>query len=337
MNNYLIPLIRFALVYLIALVLSCSGCKGQSRDTLAEPVRIQRFDKALLRLLESDNDVTIQGELLCDYPEMMDLVGKGILNMQTPEMPGFFDRLMKYYSEPTLLGLYREAVARYDSISDIERQLGSAFAYLTTCFPSLSVPHIYMHVSGLSQNVLVADNLLSVSIDKYMGADYPLYQNFFRAFQREKMQRARVAPDYLAGWLLSEYPFTGKEAVLLERMVYEGKIKYLIFQALPDLPPHVGMGCTEKAYAWCKRNEATIWKTIVERKHLYTPDLITTQKYIEDTPATFLAEEAPGNVGVWIGLQIVCKYMEETGVSPADLMRETNAQKILTQSKYRPF
>jgi hypothetical protein len=329
---------RSAVVVLLALLVLCSGCRGGGNAfASAEPVRINRYDKALLRLIESDNDVAIQGELLCDYPEMMEIAGKGILDMQTPEMTQICDRLMDYYSEPTLLGLYRDAVAKFDSVAGIEQQLGSAFAYLQAYLPSHPVPRIYMHVSGLGRNVLVADDLLSISIDKYMGADYPLYRNFIDDFRREKMQPARVAPDYLAGWLLSEYPFTGKESVLLDRMVYEGKIRYLISQALPDLPPHILMGWTEEAYAWCRRNEAAIWKTIIERKHLYTPDLITTRRYIEDAPATFLADEAPGSLGVWIGLQMVRRYVKETGASPEQLMRETDAQNILTQSKYKPF
>ncbi|MDR2810514.1 MAG: gliding motility protein GldB [Tannerellaceae bacterium] len=327
------------IIFIIAFIFCCTGCKGQGKDVYAQadPIKIYRFDKALYRLITSGNDVGIQGELLCDYPEMMEVTGKGLLNMPTTETPGFFDRLAKFYSEPTLRKLYREAIEQYDSIADIEQTLGQAFAYLKTNLPAMPVPRIYMHVSGLSQNVWAAHHLLSLSIDKYMGTDYPLYQNFFYDFQREKMQRARVVPDYLTGWLLSEYPFAGKENVLLERMVYEGKIKYLVQQALPDIPPHVLMGFTEKAYNWCKMNEAEIWKTLVERKHLYTPDLITTNKYIEDTPAAFLSDEAPGNVGVWMGLQIVRRYMEETGATPERLIQETNAQDILRQSKYKPF
>jgi hypothetical protein len=327
---------RAKIVFTVALLISCAGCKGQGGDG-AEAVRIYRFDKALFRLIEAGNDVGIQGELLCDYPEMMNVVGKGVLNMQSPEAPGFFDRLTNYYSEPTLKGLYRDAIAAYDSIADIERQLGQAFAYLEASFPAIPVPQVYMHVSGLSQNVLTADDLLSISIDKYMGKDYPLYRNFFYDFQREKMQRSRIAPDYLTGWLLSEYPFAGKESVLLERMVYEGKIKYLVSRALPGVSPRELMGYTEKDYAWCRENEPEVWKTIVERKHLYTPDLITTDKYIGEAPATFLAGEAPGSIGVWIGWQIVRRYMEETGATPEMLMRNTDAQEILAKSKYKPF
>jgi hypothetical protein len=151
------------------------------------------------------------------------------------------------------------------------------------------------------------------------------------------MRIERIAPDYLTGWLMTEYPFDGNEAVLLDRMIYEGKVKYLVAQALPGVAPHTLMGYTEEEYAWCERNEAGLWKTVVERKHLYTPDLLTTEKYIADAPASFLSDDAPGNIGVWIGLRIVGKYAKETSATPETLMRETNAQEILAQSKYKPF
>jgi hypothetical protein len=309
---------------------------GQGSAGAADPVRIYRFDKALYRLIDT-NDTAVLGEILCDFPEMMEVIGKGILNRPSSGTQDFSDRLMNFYSEPTLKGLYRDAITQYDSIADIEQSLGEGFAYLKANFPGMPLPKVYMHVSGLNQNILVAENLLSVSIDKYMGKDYPLYRDFFYEGQREKMQRILIVPDYLSGWLLSEYPFTGRDNVLLERMVYEGKIKYLVSQALPGLAPHTLMGYTEKNEAWCKENEGAIWKTLIERKHLYTPDLPTTGKYFEDMPASFHATGAPGNTGSWIGWQIVDKYMKETGATPEQLMQNTDAQDILTKAKYKPF
>ncbi|MDR1257713.1 MAG: gliding motility protein GldB [Tannerellaceae bacterium] len=324
---------------MIAMLISCAGCRAQEKDRFAgaDPVRIHRFDKALFRLIEEGNEAGIQGELLCDYPEMMEVLGKGVLNMQTTTTPGFFDRLEGYYSEPTLKGLYRDAITQYDSVGDIEQQLGRAFAYFRASLPDMPLPQVYMHVSGLSQNVLVADNLLSVSIDRYMEPGYPLYQRFFHPFQREKMRRSRVAADYLTGWLLSEYPFAGNEDVLLERMIYEGKIRYLVSQALPDLAPDILMGYTEEEYAWCAGREADVWKAIVERRHLYTPDPAMTGKYIADAPASFISADAPGNIGVWIGWRIVCKYVEKTGAGPAGLMSGANARDVLAKSEYKPF
>lgn len=316
------------------------SCTGQNKNvpepvTSAEPIHINRFDKEIYKLIET-GDTTLQAGISSQYPNMLDLLGKGVLNMQSPALPGFFEKLRNFYSEPTLKGLYSDAIRQFDNVADIEQALGNGFAWMKACFPSLPVPAVYMHISGFNQNVLVGDNLLSISIDKYLGGNYPLYQEFFYDYQRCKMMPELIVPDYLAGWLMSEYPFAGKENVLLDRMIYEGKINYLIHQAMPELSPEKLLGYTVKDYDWCKGNESDIWKAIIERKHLYTPDQMTTLKYFEEMPSSFLSMDAPGNLGIFIGWQIIDKYMKETNTTPEALMRNNNSQEILTASKYKP-
>ena len=63
---------------------------------------------------------------------------------------------------------------------------------------------------------------------------------------------------------------------------------------------------------------------------------MTTMKYFEDMPAQFLTSDAPGNIGSWVGLQIVAQYMKETNTTLEALMKNENAQEILTLSKYKP-
>ena len=314
------------------------SCQGQpaniAKPTEPMPIHIERFDQALLEMIEA-GDTAMGKKLLDVYPYELEIVGKGVLNMQSPTVPGFFERLIRYYSEPTLKHLYEEAVTKYADVSDIEAQLGQAFAFLKANFPEMQIPAVYMHVSGFNQNVLVGDSLLSLSIDKYMGESYPLYQAFFPDYQRIKMQRTRVAADYLTGWLMSEYPFEGNESVLLDRMLYEGKIKYIVSLALPELSPAQLMGYTEAEYAWCEAHEKTLWSTIIERKHLYTPDRLTTEKYLRDTPCIFLSDETPGNVGTWIGWRIISGYMQEVKPTLPALMNQANAQELLAAAKYR--
>ena len=184
---------------IMACILSATllSCNGQNTNTInyatVEPLHINRFDKDLFRLIDTE-DTTLQPELIKQYPEMLDIIGKGILNLQTIETPGFFEKMRNYYSEPTLKGLYRDAITQYDSVEDIEKSLGYGFAYLKENFPSMQIPAIYMHVSGFNQNVLVGDSLLSLSIDKYMGKDYPLYQDFFYDLRGKNQIPALASP-----------------------------------------------------------------------------------------------------------------------------------------------
>ena len=326
----------FILIFLFSLM----SCTGQNTNlpahiTSAAPVQINRFDKELFRLIDS-GDTALQANIIKQNPQMLEILGKGVLNMQSPSVPGFFDKLLNYYSEPTLKGLYGDAVRQFDNVSKIEQALGNGFAWLKECFPAMTIPAVYMHVSGFNQNVLVSEHLLSISIDKYLGENYPLYLDFFYDFQRRKMMPELIVPDYLAGWLMSEYPFEGKENVLLDRMIYEGKIIYLIALALPEINPELLLGYTNGDYNWCKENESNIWKAMIERKHLYTPDQMATSKYFENQPSTFLSTDAPGNLGVYTGWQIIDKYMKETNATPEALMKNNNSQEILTASKYKP-
>lgn len=328
-------IVRIILFLIFIFVFSACNGQNSSAHLIADTIQIHRFDKTLFQLIQSE-DTLLRQQLLQEYPEMLEITGKAILNIQSPDQPGFFDKLENYYSEPTLKGLYTHAIELYDSIEDLEQELGNGFAYLSQSFPSIPIPTVYMHVSGLNQNVLAGEHLLSLSIDKYMGKEYPLYQDFFYENQRQKMQKSYIVPDYLSGWLMAEFPFEGNESILLDRMVYEGKIKYLIAHALPDIKPYELMGYTRQEYEWCEENSKMIWKSILERKHLYTPDVMTTTKYFEEVPsANTIFPEAPGNLGSWIGWQIIEHYIKEKGDSPEELMKIENAQEILIISKYK--
>ena len=108
---------------IMACILSATllSCNGQNTNTInyatVEPLHINRFDKDLFRLIDTE-DTTLQPELIKQYPEMLDIIGKGILNLQTIETPGFFEKMRNYYSEPTLKGLYRDAKGEFPLDAD---------------------------------------------------------------------------------------------------------------------------------------------------------------------------------------------------------------------------
>lgn len=329
---------KYKIVFFLCLLFCFTGCNARATNSeylSAEPVIIKRFDKALYELIKSPGS-ELQDSILAEYPQMLEVLGKGVLNMRNTEVPGFFDKLIRYYSEPTLMDLYTDALNTFNETHEIEKRLGQGFAYLADQLPDVQIPEVFMHVSGFNQNILVGDSLLSISIDKYLGYDYPLYQDFFYDYQRIKMQPKYIVPDYFTGWLMSEISFSGKENVLLDRMIYEGTIKYLVNEACPFMSEAELLGYTEKEYEWLKSNEASIWKTIVERKHLYTPDHLTTTQYFEEIPSRFFADEAPGNLGIFIGWRIISQYMNETQSTPQDLIKNKDAQEILTASHYKP-
>ena len=114
------------------------------------------------------------------------------------------------------------------------------------------------------------------------------------------------------------------------------EIYYILSLCLPDRPIESLLGYNEEAARWCHANEKMLWKTIVSRKHLYTPDITTTQKYFENRPCTFLSDATPGNIGAWVGFRIIQKFVDETRCTAKQLMENGDAQDVLTRSKYKP-
>ena len=334
-------------LWVFILLTTCTfyGCNsktfGTSNDSI--DIRMNRFDAALFRWIDSgagaDKSLLLQ-EIIDEYPQLLGLLGKTLFQTNIIDSTEFFARMETYYSEPTLKSLYSDALALYSTHSPVvelvEKELSRGFIGLKTLFPAMQLPAVYVHISGLQQNMIVADSLLSISIDRYMGADYPLYKNFFYDYQCKNMAPERLAIDGLYAWLMSEFPFKDNEGALLERMIYEGKIAYVLTQIGNDYSAQKISSLTESEYQWCQKHEAAIWKTLIERKHLYATEAITVSRYFQSAPSTFIAADAPGNIGNFTGYQIVSRYMKQTKSSCKDLIINNNAQEILKKSKYKP-
>ncbi|MBL7746712.1 MAG: hypothetical protein JNM19_04750, partial [Chitinophagaceae bacterium] len=73
-----------------------------------------------------------------------------------------------------------------------------------------------------------------------------------------------------------------------------------------------------------------------EDLHSLTPSVL--QTYIGESPFTqgLSQEDSPGNIGQWIGWQIIKKYVSKNpNLTPEELMK-TEAKKILDEAKYKP-
>ncbi|MDR2384333.1 MAG: gliding motility protein GldB [Tannerella sp.] len=304
-----------------------------------DTVHINRFDTALYYWIQSD-DTTYLSSVKNACGDMFDLLGRALFQDDNTQTAEYNNKLINYFSEPTLKALYKDAITRFSPDStrtkNISQELGVAFAKLKSLLPQIQIPAVYFHVSGLQQNFIVADSLISCSIDKYLGSDYPLYQDYFYDYQLKNMISSQIVNDYLTVWLKSENPFQGRENILLDRMIYEGKIIYLITAITKNTTYNKVMNLTDDEFDRLKNNESALWMTIIERKHLYTPDIVTTDKYFLSSPATFLSNQTPGNTGSFIGFRIVQSYINKTKSDCRDLMKNNDSQDILTKSKYKP-
>ena len=310
------------------------GCSGKEvHGELNSDLEIIRFDESLYSFLIQN----ATEETVLHHKTFLREYGEKVIYIGNPDSVGFFQRLKTFFSEPTLMKLYEDEQAKFQDISEINQELSSGMEILLTNFPLLKQPKIYMHVSGFNQNIIVTDEIVSISADKYLGADYPLYQKFFFDYQRQLMSPNRIVPDCLIGFMMANLPFKGNDDILLDKILYEGKLRYILSQLIPNREDWEYVGYDKEQYAWCSTHQSLIWKSILENQHLFNPNYMITSQYVKEAPYTAsLPTESPGRVGIWLGYQIIVSYMKNhPATSLSELMDMTNYQELLKRAKYK--
>ena len=332
---------KFAFFILLFIVIACKRESVAINYTYSgQTISINRFDNALMDFLTKDPNLRkSDSSLFLHYPDFYELYTTHVIPIKKQEhVLDTNNELVRFFSDPTLFYLYKDALLKYSDVSAIEKELSSAFSFLSANLPGVPIPDIYFHISGFNQNVIAGENILSLSIDKYLGEDYPLYKEIFYDYQRKSMSDSFAAFDLVTGFLLSEFPYVYNEEVFLNKILYWGKIKYILSKAFPEKDKFFIMNYSAEQWDWCAKNEKGIWKQIVGKKYLYSNDRLLIAKFTEPAPYTAaLGEDSPPMVGVWIGWQIIDRYMEKhPTVSIMELLNNVNYVEILKEASFKP-
>ena len=97
---------------------------------------------------------------------------------------------------------------------------------------------------------------------------------------------------------------------------------------------------TETQYNWAKANEEYIWRYFVDKELLFNTDTKLPSRFINPAPfSKFYLEqidsESPGEIGKYIGWEIVRAYMENNTVSFKQMLAKST-EDIFENSKYKP-
>ncbi len=319
---------------LLAIIFGCIGCHTPHEriDGKAYPVMIDRFDRALTSYPQLDS--TDRAAFRDSYSPFFPIYSMYVLGLS--DAPEFVSGIEKFLSDSIIAELYRDAYIRFDNLSGTEREMGKAFGRLHSLYPDLYIPKIQSHISGLNQSIVTTDSVLSISLDSYLGEEYPLYEQRFYNYERGNKTPERIVPDVIEVILRQHFPPANRRSTLLDRIVYEGKLLYLSSLLLPDLTEATLSGYTAQQMEWCKENEPQIWARIVSNGDLFSSDNLLINKYILPAPFTSpVQQDAPGRIGRWVGWQIVKQYVKRNSISASQIsLSADDAQSILKASGY---
>jgi len=306
---------------------------------IEETVEVVRFDKELFSINSTDTIGSVT-ELSNKYPEFFDLFTYKVIQIGGIGDTLFMDGIKHFMTDTMILNLENLVDTEFSDFDEIEEKLVEAFKYYKFHFPDKKLPTIFAYVSGFNQSVVTAENIIGISLDKYLGRDCKYYRllNSTPQYKIMNMHKGKIVSDVAYAWGITEFEHTNNTTTLLDNMIHYGKMMYFVDALLPESDDSIKIGYSGVQIEWCRRNEAQMWSQLIENKMLYSNKRMDIIRYINNSPTTSgFPLESPGRTGVWIGWQIVREYMRKyPETSLPDLMKNNDYQQILNDSKYFP-
>lgn len=312
------------------------GAGGEKKGTDVD-IKVCRFDKLLSEYVSLNSFSALQ-KMNTEYPQETKILVEDVLTVGEVDDDRINSLLKAYYADSTIRVLMQDALEKFGDMKDIERQLTKGFRRLKKEIPSLKVPRVYAQISALNQSVVVGDSILGFSIDKYMGADYPLYKKYYYDYQCRTMEPSRIVLDCFMYYLISEYPFPWEwNRSLVDRMMYSGKMHWIISRILDYDSLEEEIGYTKAEAAWCEKNRKEIWNYVIQNRHLDAKDPMLLRMYLRPAPCTAcFGNDSPFELGVWIGAQIIDVYMKKNKeVTIAGLLEDNDYRKMLADIQFK--
>ena len=321
------------IIILSLLVLSACRDDRQEDFFLSEGrVKIHRYDRLQFEASALNSFTSLQ-KMNMNFPHATKLLIEDVLALGSVDDEKINDRLCAYYSDTSLVNLMLDVEDKYKDLGSFEKDLTKGFLYLKKRIPSFTIPLVYSQISALNQSVVVSDSLIGISLDKYMGEDYPMYKRYYYNYQRASMNPERIVPDCLSFYLLSLYPFPWERnhRTLFDLMMYRGKIAWITEKALgsEELGTKV-LGYNDTQLEWCRKNKKQFIEWVNKANHLESTDPMIIRAYLQPMPNRILKEDVPPMIGIWLGMQYIDEYMKKNpGVTFEELLNNTDYEGML--------
>ncbi len=212
------------------------GCEFHFKPATANDDKtklvVNRYDRLESTYLTTGDFSALQ-QMNTGYPMETRTLIEDVLKLGEVNDPEINSKFLNFYQDTALQSMISEVQTQYSDMDDINKQLNESFSRLTKIVPKIPLPSIYTQIGALDQSVVVGDQNIGISLDKYLGADYSLYKKFYTPEQRKNMTRQAIVPDCLSFYILSLYPLHDFEtSSQLERDMHMGKIQWVTNHAM---------------------------------------------------------------------------------------------------------
>ena len=335
-----------ALLFLLFLLAQCDFYKNNKILDLSSSnleIKLNRFEKKFEKI-DTNNIISSLKSLRSEDSLFFDSYTIQMMRFgritDTPSVTTKYIR--EFLTNKDVRNLHDSVSIKFENIKPIEQELTEAMKYFEHYFPNLAIPKVYSVVSEFGYNAVTFDSAtLVLSLDMFMGKDFSIYRSIdFPSYKIARFAPQYIAPNAMEVLYLQHFGRNELEetSALVYEMIEKGKKLYFLESMMPEKEKHFLIGYSPEQLAWCNASESDIWAFYNEKDLFYSKSYIEHKKHIDDGPRTAgMPKEAPGNVGSWVGWQIVNAYMKNAGGSVTlEQLLKTPAETIMNKSKYKP-
>ena len=329
--------------FLIITLVSCKGTKRVDVSHIDVDITIERFDQALdslhtANILQKNRQwLDHYSYFYADYMQYMLEAGNPLDSLRLEGV------LREVIETDDFKALKASVYETYPDVSEQEAGLTDAFKHLKYYFPDIDIPRFIAFFSGFAVQTPIGEGYLGIGLDMFLGGDsefYPALRESIPYYLSRRFTPENMVPRVVESYVREElYPQGELDVSLLQHMVYQGKILYVMERTMPDVADSLKIGYTQEQWVWANRFERDIWAWFLQENLLYETDYNRIQKYLGEAPFTpELGEqnESAPKLGAFIGWKIVRKYMERNPEATLeDLLRISEAQQVLDKAGYR--
>jgi hypothetical protein len=339
--------LKWAMPILIACSLYSCGESNDAPDVSDVKITLstRRLDQDMAKLDTNNLAVGLQ-QLQGKYPDFLSfyldtLISLGTNGNYSDTNIAIQNGLRSYLTHKDYRGVFDTVIKHYPDTKKLDAELEKGFRYMKHYYPDYHVPKVVYLVSWLNNwGAFTYDStIVGIGLDMFLGERYPYYQAVgIPQYWSEQLKSGYIPVAVFKAIYRDKQPFAMEGKNLLDMMIQRGKEMYFLDHILPDAEKHTKLAYTQKQLEWCEANEALIYNFFVAQNFLYETNWQKILRYVNEGPNSAGLPESPGNVGTWLGWQIVKAYAAQNPKMTLEqiINDKQEAQQFLLLSKYKP-
>lgn len=318
-------------------LLSCGGKNVPDVSKVEVNIEFIRFDQELETLKKDSASRESLDGLQKKYPWFTELFFSTLARVATLKDTAAPIYIKAFLFDKDIMELHADVQKQFADFEPFKKEVIQSFKYYKYYLPQRNIPNVLTYSFGFNNVVVALDSTVCISLDQYLGKDSKYYGHL-PEYMRYRKEKAYMVPDLLRGWISAEFDAGVPRTDMLDEMVFQGKIMYLIDKCLPYTNDSTKWGFTASQMKFVKGNEYMMWSFFLDKKLLYNKDSKLISKYCGEAPfSAGMPDESPGRTGIYLGWKIVTAFMKNNkNITMDQLMMNNNSKQILNSSRYKP-